>query len=119
MKIEENLDLFNRLKNEFKNRYGTEEVRVPYTPIVEVTSERNKYLTTLRINPLTDEFEWYKEGDYFEEYGWFPQDGEDWGFHKVWFEALCQVLDCKQRTTYYLPSGEKIYSTEIKDCNEK
>ena len=112
MKIEENLDLFNKLKEEFKKKYGTQEVRVPYTPIVEVTSERNRYLTTLRIDPLTDKFEWYKEGDFFEECGWFPQDGEDMGFHKVWFEALCQVLGCRKLTVYYLPGGEEIYRTE-------
>ena len=91
MKIEENLELFNILKEEFKKKYGIQEVR---------------------INPDTDEFEWWKE-DW--DYGWYSERMTkefNKTFADVWFEVLCQILECWKVTVYYLPDGEEIYRTE-------
>lgn len=113
MKIEENLELFNKLKEEFKKKYGTKEVKLP-NPIV-LYSDREcgtAFLNKLHINPETNEFEWYKE---YWDYGWYPERMKE-EFHKtfanVWFEALCQILGCRKLTVYYLPDGEEIYRTE-------
>ena len=113
MKIEENLELFNKLKEEFKKKYGTEEVKLP-NPIVLYTDRESgpAFLDKLRISPITDKFEWYKE---YWDYGWYPERMKvEFGktFVDVWFEALCQVLECWKVTVYYLPDGEEIYRTE-------
>lgn len=113
MKIDENLELFNKLKEEFKKKYGTKEVKLPNPIIIERDREcGNAYLEKLRINPNTNEFEWYK--DYWD-YGW-RKEREVKEFNKtfanVWFEALCQVLECWKVTVYYLPDGEEIYRIE-------
>lgn len=113
MKIEENLELFNKLKEEFKKKYGTQEVKLPKPIVIEYDREcGTALLDKLRINPETDEFEWYKN---YWDYGWYPEREEREfvkTFANVWFEALCQVLECWKVTVYYLPDGEEIYRTE-------
>ena len=113
MKIEENLELFNKLKEEFKKKYGTKEVKLPKPIVLDVDSMTGtSFLSKLRINPDTDEFEWWKE-DW--DYGWYPEritKEFNRTFADVWFEALCQVLECWKVTVYYLPDGEEIYRTE-------
>ena len=113
MKIEENLDLFNKLKEEFKKKYGTKEVKLPKPFVLDVDSMTGtSFLSKLRINPDTDEFEWWKE-DW--DYGWYSERmTKEFSktFADVWFEVLCQILECRKLTVYYLPNGEEIYRIE-------
>ena len=113
MKIEENLELFNKLKEEFKKKYGTQEIKLPKPFVLDVDSMTGtSFLSKLRINPDTDEFEWWKE---YWDYGWYPERMTkefNKTFADVWFEVLCQILECWKVTVYYLPNGEEIYRTE-------
>ena len=58
MKIEENLELFNKLKEEFKKKYGTKEIELhPHIQLArrDHDSGGEPYMTKLRINPNNGE----------------------------------------------------------------
>ena len=90
MKIEENLELFNKLKEEFKKKYGTKEIELhPHVQLArrDHDSGGEPYMTKLRINPNNGELEWYKN---YWDFGWKPEN--DPIFQEFGEVALIQVL---------------------------
>ena len=112
--INKHRDLFEKLVEEFKKRYGFREVKVPKPLCIDRDDDGSTTMTKLRINKETGKLEYWHE---YWDYGWRDENtpGYNNGFREgYWFPVLCQVLGCMKISSviYFLPNGDEIYRLE-------